>query len=155
MAVDTIDIKDTYTYIGDVIEDFKAVEFREALDQIGAKFAEKTTQNFLSESSPSGSPWEPLSPFTIAKKGHDTILVDSTTMRKSVVLRDAPHHIERIGKNAAGEEEIVYGTDVAYAVFHQEGTARMPQREFLGLEEKDADDIAEIVADHIVEKLKQ
>lgn len=155
MAVETIDIEETYTFIGDVIEDFKAIEFREALDQIGAKFAEKTSQNFLSESSPSGLPWEPLSPVTVARKGHDTILVDSNTMRKSVVLRDAPHHIERIGRNAAGDDEIVYGTDVMYAVIHQEGSGRIPQREFLGLEEKDADDIADIVADHIVEKLKQ
>ncbi len=153
--VDTIDIEDTFSYIGDVVEDFKAIEYREALDQVAGHMAEKTRDNFLSQSSPSGSPWEPLSPVTVARKGHDTILVDSTAMRKSVVLRDAPHHIERIGRNASGEDEIVYGTDVTYAVFHQEGTGRTPQREFLGLDEEGADDIAVIVADHIVEKLKQ
>ena len=155
MAVDTIDIKDTFEYVADVVEDFKKIEFREALDQIADVFVDTTRENFLTKSSPSGIPWLPLSPVTVARKGHDTILVDSTTMRKSVVLRDAPHHIERMGKSASGEDEIVFGTDVNYAVFHQEGTSKTPQREFLGLEEKDADEIADIVADHIVEKLKQ
>lgn len=138
------------TVLVTMIEDFKATNFAEAFDQIADVMAEKTRENFLNESSPSGRRWPELSPATVARKGHDQILVDSTALRKSVVMRNAPGHVEQIGK-----DKIVYGTDVNYAVFHQEGTSRMPQREFLGVDDKNVDNMADIVADHLVETLKR
>lgn len=133
-----------------MIDDFKRADLTPALDKIADGIAEQTRENFLNESSPGGEKWAELSPATVAKKGHDVILVDSTNMRKSVVLRDAAGHIERIE-----DDSIEYGTNIVYAVVHQEGTGRIPQREFLGFNEQSADAVAEIVADHYVETLKQ
>lgn len=93
-------------------------------------------------------PWAPLAPATIAKKGHDTILVDKGKMKASLIgptgdsVRDV---IEERGMAGA-----VFGTDVEYAHFHVTGTSRMPARPPVGISEKTLDSICNDVADHTV-----
>lgn len=72
-----------------------------------------------------GDDWAPLAASTIAKrrvgkgkKQRYTTLVDTGTLRNSVATR-------------VEGDQIVFGTNVPYGVFHQSGTRKMPQRRFL------------------------
>jgi phage gpG-like protein len=49
---------------------------------------------------------------------------------------------------------MLFGTDVEYAIFHQEGTSRMPARPPVGLSETTLQTIVDGVADAAVQSMK-
>lgn len=73
-------------------------------------------------------------------------LIRSGDLRNSVARRGVKGNITRINP-AEGRLEL--GTNIPYGAFHQEGTSKMPARPFLELDEKDWDDIYEMVADYL------
>lgn len=95
-----------------------------------------------------GEPWPPLSPTTIKKKGHDTILVDKQKMKASLIgpTGDSVRDIVEEGGIAGA----VFGTDVEYAHFHVTGTPIMPARPPVGISENTIDLVCNDVADHTV-----
>lgn len=72
---------------------------------------------FKTESDPSGKPWRPLAPSTVAKKGHDTILVDKQRLMRSLTTRSV-YSISQVRGN-----ELTYGTADPHSRFHQFGAA--------------------------------
>lgn len=59
---------------------------------------EATEKAYDKEETVLGTPWKPLSPYTIWKKGHDTILVEEGDMRDSgFVDADAPDGSVQVG----------------------------------------------------------
>jgi phage gpG-like protein len=50
---------------------------------------------------------------------------------------------------------LLFGTDVEYSLFNQEGTQRIPARPHVGMTEKLVDAIADEVLDFAVEQLKE
>lgn len=103
---------------------------------------------FEQERSPEGSQWQPLSKYTVARKGHDTILQEERLLIESVRNSAAPHAIRR-----REPDSLEFGTDRPFAGVHQEGSGRVPARPFLGVTEETADDVVEAVADAVMSML--
>ncbi len=150
---DVIDQKDFPKYLNSLTEDFKRIDYTKALNAVYEVQRKKVSRNFLTQSDAAGKPWDPLRPSTVAKKGHSRILVDSARMVLSVTR---PAHGDQI-KDISGRAPafLVYGTSVEWAGFHQDGTSKIPQREFLAIDDETVDKMADVVADAIVEELKR
>jgi len=95
---------------------------------------------------PDGKAWPALSPKTVAAKGHSGILEDTLGLRESLETGGVDNVDNR------SETELEWGTLNDKSGYHQFGTANIPQREHVGLNEDKADEVAEIVADTVVEK---
>ena len=98
---------------------------------------------------PGGGAWAPNAPSTIKKKGHGIVLFETGRLEKSLVEVGAPDNIHETSHRG-----LLFGTEVPYSIFNQEGTSRIPQREHVGMHEKLVDAITEEVADFAVEQLK-
>ncbi|TXH46199.1 MAG: hypothetical protein E6Q97_30085 [Desulfurellales bacterium] len=101
---------------------------------------------FDRQAGPDGA-WAPLSPLTVAKKGHNKILYEQSILQDSLQHSGAMHSIRE-----PNPTELVYGTDRPWAWVHQEG-AGLPQRQHVGLTEEGTDAVAETVADAVVQML--
>jgi hypothetical protein len=87
---------------------------------------------------PEGPGWQDLAPATVEMRqdridrgeisvGADhPILQQSGVMRESLVSRNARGHVEDIRPDG-----MTYGTDVPYAIVHQEGLGGIPRRKIL------------------------
>lgn len=76
--------------------------------------------------------WPPLSPVTVARKGHSQILVDTGDLRASLVDPARAAHTTR--------QQMTWGTSVPYAAFHQEGgriPGRPPKRQVIDIRVED------------------
>lgn len=96
----------------------------------------------------SGSAWKPLAPATVARKGHNTILVDKNKMKASLVSPTGDSIRDVVSEG--GMAGAVFGTDVEYAHFHVTGTKNMPARPPVGISEKTIDQVSNEFADHTV-----
>lgn len=110
---------------------------------------EQDHQRFFSEGrDANGQAWRPLRPSTIKRKGHGIILVETERLMNSLT-RSGGDAIR--AHNARGA---VFGTRVPYSIYHQLGTAILPQRAPVGVEKATQDDMVTNVADHAVRALK-
>ncbi len=118
----------------------------EAVAAVREKFAAETAPqhvvNMGGAEAEAGNPWAPLAETTVRKKGHDIILIDTGA------LEDSVHH-------EVDGDRVLVGTDIAeggtgpYPVFLQEGTAQMPARPFMGVDDEDLERIAEQAATYL------
>lgn len=91
---------------------------RPALQEIADDFREMIAAQFASEGRAGGTPWAPLAPSTLRRRGSASpILFDSGALFRSLHDAGAPGHIEQIEDQA-----LVLGTNLPYALFHQTGT---------------------------------
>ena len=67
--------------------------------------------------------WPALAPSTVARKGHSRILIDTRRLIRSVTLESSADKVIEITDNS-----LVFGTNVPYARYHEEGTSRLPKR---------------------------
>lgn len=101
-------------------------------------------RNFLALGRPQR--WKPVKRASIRRRkrnigGDRAILRDTDTLRRSVVgPRGGKGQINRVTGS-----EVVRGTEVPYALFHQEGATRLPRREFLRLQSEDLTAIEEVI----------
>lgn len=131
-----------------VTEEFDATDYRNPLkEKVVPVLQAEHEQYFNNESGPLGK-WPALAPRTVKKKGFDTILIETNTMRSSLLF-DGPNHVEDVE-----ERYLVWGTSDEKARIHQDGTDRIPQRAFVGVSETTTDAIAEVIADAAAENLK-
>ncbi|NEP56008.1 MAG: phage virion morphogenesis protein [Symploca sp. SIO2G7] len=93
----------------------------------GNYMQQETERQFATETDPDGVRWAALAPSTLAekrRKGYpESILTRTGKMRNSVLA-------------IADARSILIGVDVPYAIFHQQGTRKMPQRRILGMNDK-------------------
>ena len=76
-----------------------------------------------------GEPWAPLAASTIARKGHDTPLVDTGELHDSIEVTAKHQHAEIGVKSAIGAS----GKDIGdIAVWMEFGTVHVPPRPFMG-----------------------
>lgn len=142
-------LKESLKAIFDDIKDrFLDVDFTEQMEDAQELLIDKHRQHFDGWHDPTGLPWRPLSPITIRRKGHDTPLVDSGRLKASVLEVDHPDHAREID-----DRSLIFGSYVEYGRFHQDGTGRIPQREFAGMDSNTADEIVGSVADACVTAL--
>lgn len=88
-------------------------------------FAEQETEQFLSRGHRFGDGWAPLAESTVDEKFRKHYPLDPLIRTGALAqsLTHRPFPVEHITPH-----EVVAGTDIDYAIFHQRGTRRMPQR---------------------------
>lgn len=100
---------------------------------IGAVLENSTRQRFRDKTDPQANAWAALSPKTVKAKKSRKILVHHGDLMKSIT-----YHASDVG--------VELGTDRHYGRYHQLGTPHMPARPFLGLSNKDREEINNVVA---------
>jgi phage gpG-like protein len=143
---------DGFEFLGGVFleieEAFHRADYSEPLKPMLEMLEQTHAAGFESESTPGGEKWPPLAASTVAKKGHDVILLETGRLKASLANKtgDSVREVSHRG--------LLFGTQVEYAGIHQNGTSRIPQREHVGMNEETAQRIVDVVADATVEALK-
>lgn len=108
----------------------------------------------VAQVSPDGTPYRPLSPVTIALKGHDRALYETGAMEASLI-GSGDGHIEDVTNDSVtlGTAHEKRGRPVA--AIHQFGEGRIPARPFVGVNEDMVDDAAELVAGEIIQQISR
>lgn len=107
------------------------------LAEVGEYLVFKTRLRFDRQTDPDGKPWDPLSlDYERRKRANSRALPDILTYTGA--LRDT------ITYQVEGET-LKVGSPMAYAAYHQFGTAKMPQRAFLGVDNEDLEEIRAIL----------
>jgi len=115
---------------------------------------EKDHKRFFDNSvSPSGSKWAKLAPSTIQRKGHDTILVDTGALMKSLTQRGSSYSIREFYRIGQVGVALLFGTSVPYAIFHMKSTGNRPARPMVGLTKDRTDKFQEKLGDMLVEQI--
>ena len=117
---------------------------RETLQEI----AEYEAGMFAGEFGSNLSAWAPLAESTIRRKGHDRILFETGALRESLVNVGGEGNIAD-----ANERGLVFGTEVPYAGFLQEGTRRMPARPPVGMSEETLNRLCDRIAEETIRQL--
>ena len=146
-------IEDFGSLIEQIGEDLVEHSFEEPLTEFAKELEESHANFFATSTAPNGQAWLPLAPATIARKGHDTILVETTAMRESLRL-GAGDNVLDVGTTGGGHSYLSFGTSDWKAGFHQFGTSRIPARPFVGMTDEQPTQLAEIIADEAVESMK-
>lgn len=133
----------------DIDQKFRNAEFQSELTGFQTVLEETHKEHWAGRHTPSGSSWPPLAASTIARKGHDKPLILTSALVNAMTDRNAPGHVGEVQPRY-----MTYGTDIEYAGIHQDGTNRIPQREFAGMRDETVDKLADRIADALVEKLK-
>ena len=120
----------------------RAIDLEPAMDEIGAMLVASTLERFERGEDPDGQPWTPS--IRALEQGGQT-LVDTTRLRGSIT-------------HEAARDSVTVGTNVIYAAIHQFGgkagrgkKVTIPERAFLGVNDDDAAEIGEILAEHLAE----
>lgn len=94
---------------------------------------------FQLEIAPDGTPWAPLAPRTVRRKGHDRILTQDGFLRRLVAQ--------------PGPDELLFGTNRIYGATHQFGDEDrgIPARPFIGLSGDDRAEIRDLVNDYLAD----
>ena len=118
------------------------------MEAIGEHLANSTRERFLdTKTDPDGVPWTPNAETTVAKKGHDDILIDTETLAQS------PDY------DVVGMSSVVIGHAYNFptapgvtAAIHQLGgvsgrnyATKIPQRAFFGVSDDDVSAIERIL----------
>jgi phage gpG-like protein len=140
-------------YLGGVFQQiengFNGADHTDVLHGVATDLAEDHAGFFARAQDPGGNPWPALSPRTVAHKGHSTILVDTTSMRASLLSPGHPDHVQDVESRF-----LVWGTSDEKGPLHMSGTSRMPARPFVGVTDQRADAVANLVADSVIEQMK-
>ena len=81
----------------------------------------ETKSQFISQTDPDGVRWKDLTPSTWARKRSQSILREDSVLINSIYTR------------VSGGLEGEIGVSAEYALYHQMGTNKMPQRKILGV----------------------
>jgi len=144
------DIRELRGIFLDIHERFEDADYTPEMESAEQQLRERHEAHFDGRQNPVGSQWPALSPVTIARKGHDIPLVDTGRLRASVLETGHPDHVRELLPLGRG---LTFGSSVEYGLFHQNGTARIPQREFAGMNDGTVTEICESVADRAVDAL--
>jgi phage gpG-like protein len=143
-----------YALLQDVVTDFTNIRFQPLLERGFRMLEEEHGVRFALEVDPEGTPWTPLSQYTVKKKGHAIRLLEAGRLRGS--LRDQKH---ADGIRQTWDEwpnaGLIFGTDVPYGMFHETGGPNLPRRPFMGMAERSLDLFTEHTADYVLAELMQ
>lgn len=152
---DTIDFEEWPDYLAGISRQFDDIDYQKALeDEVAPAYRERIDLNFGLEQTAGGEPWAPLSPVTVARKGHDKILVETQRMKAAATGRTgdsiqiATENTLTIGVNASAFPG-------SYPAKHESGMSRMPARPFENVNEEAIDRAAGRLADYAVRRMKK
>lgn len=109
-------------------------QFSPMLKEIGQSLEASTKLRFRTSDDPQGQEWIPSK--RVIRQGKGRTLVETGRLQKSISY-------------SSDSFEVNIGTDVEYAAKHQEGLDGLPKREFLGISQKDEQEIERIVQKHV------
>jgi len=95
-----------------------------------------------------GPGWAPLAPATLLRKRGPSILVETGALKES--LMGGAGFIEVIT-----DSQLIAGTDIPYARYHQRGTRRMPVREVIKPDATATTGWLKIIQRHLVERARE
>ncbi len=90
----------------------RLTDLRPALQDIGETLVHTTRRRFATGTGPDGRPWKPLSPVTVARKGHDRPLIGETG------------HLRQIRYRLDGRDAVEVGSGAEYAAVQQFGARK-------------------------------
>ena len=134
----------------DVALNFRNASYRPELDDFNDAIYESHADRFGLENDPNLSAWPPLAAATIARKGHDTILVDTGRLRRSLTTKGHADHAGEIF-----DRGLTFGTSVPYSIFHQQGTRNIPQRAHVGLTTNLVEELTATITKSASDKLRK
>ena len=118
-----------------------------AFKEIGEELLDTTKERFSDEQSPDGSRWQDNAPTTKQKKRHTKILQEMG--ESGGLLGSLSYKARHLG--------VEVGTPKKYGRIHQLGgqagrghSVTIPKRAYLGISDSDAQEIREIIDDHIL-----
>lgn len=118
-----------------------------AFRRFAQKFRGHLIKQFATEGAHFGTPWQPLSPqyaaWKMRKYGPKKILQREGELRDSLMRR-------ALSVMTVTDSELVIGTDVPHAVYHQEGRG-VPKRPIIVASPEVVRDAREILANYIVD----
>lgn len=104
---------------------------------------------FANARAPDGTSWLPLKNPPRRRGKSPKPLRDKGILMASASAFGAGH-VETITPSS-----LTMGTNIEYASYHQDGTATIPQRAFLGVSDEVADKCQMVIADYVEERLKK
>lgn len=147
VRVETLGAKAYAFALGNIKRDMG--DFKPVWPRVAELFYRSEGQQFSSQGSrgPSGR-WSPLNPQYAKRKrmkwGTRGILIASGRMKASLVGRSADS-IYDVSHGMYAE----LGTRVPYAIFHQAGTSKMPQRKLIDMTDRDQLAVAKVFQEYI------
>lgn len=132
----------------EVEQAYNGADYGPALEGFFPKLEDAHSEFFAGEHSPAGEQWPALSPVTIAKKGHDIILVETGALEASLAGRTGDSIRQADARGA------LFGTSAEKSIFHTVGGPNLPQREHVGMNDELVDVLADEIANSLVEQLK-
>jgi len=124
-------------------------DFRPVFRWVMQELQKAHRDNFRTQGSTSGFPWQPLDPqyssWKIENYGAKGILVREGSLQRSLTMNSGRGAIRDIGLRTAE-----FGTRIPYAKFHQTGTSKMAKREPVFLPRMMAERTGGVVAEYIV-----
>lgn len=133
-----------------VAAEFASVDYTEPLTEFLTTLEDAHLEYYQGEHDPLGAAWAPLSPRTIRKKGSDAILFEHGDMIHSLIASSDSNAIRGVIREG-DQYGLVFGTSDEKAMFHMTGTARMPARPHVGLNDKLLDTLTNSLADKAIE----
>ena len=134
------------------LENFQAslADNSEALAAVADDLRRMIAEQFATEGAAAGTPWAPLAPSTLRKsrRTRSGILNLTGALLGSLTDPGAPGHVEQIDSG-----QLLFGSGLPYAGFHQTGTRRMPARPIIVLAGDATARWLEIVRNSIEEKV--
>jgi len=144
-----IPIEQFNAWIGKLVQKVENPDVAPSFKTWMEEFAQNIAEGFQGSHSQFGQTWPPLK--HPRPKGHNQDphpLIDTGALMASVTS-DAGDSIREITVGH-GESTLTFGTSIAYGIFHQTGTSRVPARPFLNVNQDQADRAAELFAQTII-----
>jgi phage gpG-like protein len=139
-------LQELLTEISEIVED---ADYSDVLQNFLPDLAKQHAEMFASKSDSDQSDWTPLKPSTIREKVQNRILINTGTLQNSLVHVGGPGNIHEVGPR-----EMLFGTNVEYAGYLEDGTSRMPARPPVGISIETIDKLCNKVADATIEMLR-
>ena len=140
LTTDSVQIQGT----GEAASIVEGIDFSHLLNDFRYDLANEKSVAFATQSTPAGQEWASLAKTTQRRKALSPILVRTGALRASLVEVDGPENIDE-----ASSRQLVYGTAIDYATFHETGTKFIPARPVIGMSTATLNQLETQVADAI------
>ncbi len=138
LTTDSLQIHGT----GEAASMVEGIDFSHVFNDFRYDLANEKSVAFANQSTPAGQEWALLAKTTQRRKALAPILVRTGSLRASLIEVDGPDNIDEVSSR-----ELVYGTAIDYATFHEIGTKFMPARPVIGMSTATLNQLETRVAD--------
>ena len=142
----SLTLADLPDFLAGLGESLQRIDFAKPLATVGLYLASQAQQRFDEQRSPDGVPWADWARPPSEKRGGPTakLLRDTDVLMASLTSQAHAEHIEE-----ATSASLLWGTNLPYSSFQQEGTEDIPARPFLGINDKMRGRIGLILTDYV------